>query len=82
MRWRRRPPEHQRLLPFRERDYVIVPRSTPYRIHWDGPNPEFFVFEGRGFIDIPKEFRNRHGQITMYAPYTHRDFRAPAALVQ
>ncbi|MCK6485828.1 MAG: homogentisate 1,2-dioxygenase [Phycisphaerae bacterium] len=69
------------VLPFRERDYVIVPRCVPYRIHWDGPNPEFFVFEGRGFIDVPKEWRNRHGQITMYAPYTHRDFVLPRTLL-
>ncbi|MCG8409327.1 MAG: homogentisate 1,2-dioxygenase [Phycisphaerales bacterium] len=69
------------ILPFRERDYVIIPRSTPYRIHWDGDAPQFFVFEGRGFIDIPKEFRNRAGQITDYAPFSHRDFRGPESLL-
>src|SRR5437667_283060 len=65
----------------REGFYVLIPRSTPYRIHWDGGNPEFFVFEGRGHIDIPKEFRNRSGQITDFAPYSHRDFRAPETLL-
>jgi homogentisate 1,2-dioxygenase len=70
------------VLPFRERDYILVPRSTPYRIHWDAEAPRFLVFEGRGFIDIPREWRNRHGQITMYAPYTHRDFRIPQALLR
>jgi homogentisate 1,2-dioxygenase len=70
------------VLPFRERDYVLIPRGTPYRIHWDGDNPEFMIFEGRQFIDIPKEFRNRSGQITMYAPYTHRDFRVPEKLLK
>ena len=69
------------VLAFRERDYVLIPRGTPYRIHWDGPNPEFLVFEGRGFIDIPKEFRNRAGQITDYAPFCNRDFRAPETLL-
>ncbi len=69
------------VLPFRERDYVLIPRGTPYRIHWEGDNPEFFVFEGTGFIDIPTEFRNRHGQITDYAPYSHRDFRVPETLL-
>ncbi len=69
------------MLPFRERDYVIVPTCTPYRIHWDGPAPEFFVFEGRGHIDVPSQFRNSHGQLTMYAPYSHRDFRAPETLL-
>jgi len=70
------------VLPFRERDYVLIPRGTPYRLHWEGASPEMLVFEGRGFIDVPKEFRNRHGQITMYAPYSHRDFRMPQSLLQ
>lgn len=70
------------VLPFKERDYVLIPRGTPYRIHWDGDHPQFFIFEGRQFIDIPKEWRNRHGQITMYAPYTHRDFRVPTQLLE
>jgi homogentisate 1,2-dioxygenase len=70
------------VLPFREHDYVYVPRAVPYRIHFeDGVAPEFLVFEGRVFIDVPKEFRNRTGQITMYAPYTHRDFHAPERLL-
>ena len=69
------------VLPFRERDYVLVPRGTPYRIHWDGAAPEFLVFEARGFIDIPNVYRNRAGQITMYAPFTMRDFRVPETLL-
>ncbi len=69
------------VLPFREHDYVHIPRATPYRIHFEGDPPEFMVFEGRGFIDIPKEYRNRSGQITMYAPFTHRDFRVPESLL-
>jgi len=69
------------VLTFRERDYVLVPRGTPYRIHWEGSAPEFLVFEGRGFIDIPSEYRNRSGQISMYAPFTMRDFRVPESLL-
>jgi homogentisate 1,2-dioxygenase len=70
------------VLPFREQDYILIPRATPYRIHWDGGDPQFLIFEGRGFIDVPKEWRNRHGQITMYAPYTHRDFHGPTELLR
>lgn len=70
------------VLPFKEHDYIQIPRATPYRIHWDGPNPEFFAFEGRGWIDVPKEYRNRQGQITMYAPYSNRDFRIPMELLK
>lgn len=73
------------ITPFRERDYVLIPRGTPYRIAWDATagsgSPEYLVFEGRGWIDIPKEFRNSHGQITDYAPYCNRDFRGPESLL-
>ncbi|MFO0972142.1 MAG: homogentisate 1,2-dioxygenase domain-containing protein [Phycisphaerae bacterium] len=70
------------VLPFRKHDYVHIPRAVPYRIRFDdGVRPDLLVFEGRGFIDIPKEWRNRAGQITMYAPYTHRDFHGPTDLL-
>ena len=69
------------VLSFREGDYVLIPRGTPYRIHFEG-KPEFVIFEGRGFIDVPKEWRNRAGQITDHAPYSHRDFRGPESLLQ
>lgn len=69
------------VLPFREHDYVYIPRATPYRLHAETPACEMLAFEGRVFIDIPKEWRNRAGQITMYAPYTHRDFHGPANLL-
>lgn len=68
-------------LPFKKHDYILIPKATPYRLHSDGKNATFLVFEGRAFIDIPKQWRNRSGQITMYAPYTHRDFRLPEALL-
>ncbi len=70
------------VLPFKEHDYIHIPRGIPYRIHWEGSNPEFLIFEGRGFIDIPKEYRNRYGQITMYAPFCQRDFRLPENLLE
>ncbi len=69
------------VLPFREHDYVYIPRAIPYRIRPDGPAAEMLVIEGRRFIDIPAEWRNRAGQITMYAPYTHRDFHPPRSLL-
>lgn len=70
------------VLPFREHDYVHVPRGIPYRVVADAAQPaELLVFEGTEFIDIPKEWRNRSGQITMYAPYTHRDFHGPEKLL-
>ena len=68
-------------LPFRCHDYLLVPRSTPYRLHFNGHHGTALVFEGRPKIAIPSEYRNSCGQISMYAPYSHRDFRVPERLL-
>lgn len=71
------------LLPFREHDYLLIPRATPYRLHFDssGKNNALLIFEGRPWLGIPGAFRNRSGQISMFAPYSHRDFRLPQELL-
>ena len=65
------------ILPFKKHDYVIIPKGTPYRLHPEGDCGTFLVFESSTYIDVPKQFRNETGQITMHAPYCHRDFRMP-----
>lgn len=70
------------ILPFREHDYVLIPKSTPYRMHFENNTGVALIFEGRPHISIPKEFRNRWGQLTDYAPYSHRDFRVPMEMLQ
>ncbi|MHC4235771.1 MAG: homogentisate 1,2-dioxygenase domain-containing protein, partial [Planctomycetota bacterium] len=67
---------------YREHDYVYIPKATPYRLHPEGHTGTFLVFEATGFIDVPKQFRNSAGQLTMDAPYSHRDFRAPTELIR
>ena len=69
------------ILPFKKHDYVIIPKGTPYRLHADEHRGTFLVFESGTTIDLPKQFRNESGQITMYAPYSHRDFRPPRELL-
>ncbi len=69
------------ILPFRRHDYVLIPKSTPYRIHLDGDKGTLLIFEGRPWLGIPGEYRNRSGQLTDYAPFSHRDFRLPAELL-
>jgi homogentisate 1,2-dioxygenase len=61
---------------FGQGDYVFVPRALPYRVRLDGP-AFFLILEGRSGVNIPKQFRNPSGQLTMDAPYSHRDFREP-----
>ncbi len=70
------------VLPFRHRDYVIIPKGTPYRLHPEGDKGTFLLFESSTYIDLPKQFRNESGQITMDAPYCHRDFRYPTELLR
>jgi homogentisate 1,2-dioxygenase len=69
------------VLPFREHDYVLIPKSTPYRLHLEGDRGTLLVFEGRPWLGIPSQYRNQCGQISDYAPYSHRDFRAPERLL-
>lgn len=68
-------------LPFSKHDYVIIPKGTPYRLHPEENKGTFLVFESASYIDLPKQFRNESGQITMDAPYCHRDFRMPTELL-
>ncbi|GMU81868.1 MAG: homogentisate 1,2-dioxygenase [Planctomycetota bacterium] len=69
------------ILPFRKHDYLLIPKSTPYRIHLDGHKGTLVVFEGKPWIGVPKQYRNACGQITDYAPFSHRDFRGPTELL-
>lgn len=70
------------LLPFREHDYVLIPKSTFYRLHLENNHGTLLIFEGRPHLGIPGDYRNAWGQLTDYAPYSHRDFRAPAELLR
>jgi homogentisate 1,2-dioxygenase len=69
------------VLPFREHDYILIPKSTPYRLRLDGDRGTLLVFEGRPRLGIPGDYRNRWGQLTDFAPYSHRDFRVPQELL-
>jgi homogentisate 1,2-dioxygenase len=64
-------------LPIRRNDYLLVPRGVIHRFRISSPL-EGILFELRGGLHIPKEFRNPVGQLRMDAPYTHRDFVRPA----
>jgi homogentisate 1,2-dioxygenase len=57
-------------------DYVLVPRGVVHRFRISSPF-EGILFELRGGLHIPREFRNPVGQLRMDAPYTHRDFVRP-----
>lgn len=70
------------VLPFRKHDYILIPKSTPYKLHLEGDRGILLVFEGRPWLGIPNQYRNKVGQLTDYAPFTHRDFRGPTELLR
>jgi homogentisate 1,2-dioxygenase len=66
-------------VPYKDGDYIVVPRGTTYRFVPDGPQ-RYLVFETPGLIEIPRRYRNQYGQILEGAPYYHRDIHPPADL--
>jgi homogentisate 1,2-dioxygenase len=67
-------------LPFKEYDYVVIPRCTTYRIEFDsnnGSQPDLLVIEAVGSISIPERYLNPDGQLRLGAPYYERDFHGP-----
>jgi len=66
-------------VPYREGDYVVIPRGTTYRFRPEGEQ-RHLVFETPGPIEIPRRYRNASGQIVEGAPYYHRDIHPPAEL--
>lgn len=65
-------------LPFREFDYLVIPRCTTYLIEFTpAPEPDLFVIEAAGNITIPSRYLNPDGQIKLGAPYSERDLHGP-----
>ncbi len=62
---------------FDARDYVYVPQGMPHRFMLDG-QAVLLTMECRSPLRVPKQYRAPEGQLSMYAPYTHHDFRSPA----
>jgi homogentisate 1,2-dioxygenase len=69
------------LLPFRDLDYVVIPRCTSYRLEFDpGSAPDLLVIEARGNVTLPPKYLNPDGQIRLGAPYSERDLHGPRQL--
>ena len=66
-------------VPYKDGDYVVIPRGTTYRFVPEGPQ-RYVVFETPGLIEIPRRYRNQYGQILEGAPYYHRDIHPPTEL--
>jgi homogentisate 1,2-dioxygenase len=67
------------VLPFKPFDYVVVPRTTTYRMVFEGDaTPDLLVIESRGGIGFPPRYLNPDGQLKLGAPFSERDLHGPA----
>jgi homogentisate 1,2-dioxygenase len=66
-------------LPFRDFDYVVIPRTTTYRIVFEG-DADLLIIEATGTLTIPPQYLNPDGQLRLGAPYSERDLHGPAQL--
>jgi homogentisate 1,2-dioxygenase len=68
-------------VPFREKDYVVIPRGTTHT--WElaeGEEQYWVCFHTPGEIETPNRYRNRYGQLLEHSPFSQRDFHGPAEL--
>ncbi|MBA3349741.1 MAG: homogentisate 1,2-dioxygenase [Actinobacteria bacterium] len=66
-------------LPYRDGDYIVIPRGTTYRFA-DAAPQRFLLFNSPGLIEIPRRYRNGYGQLLEHAPYYQRDIHPPTEL--
>lgn len=72
-------------LPFREKDYIIIPKGVVYRMVFekprkDEPNPRFLLIEtanGSHILPPPRYVSKQTSQFLEHAPYCERDLRVP-----
>jgi len=67
-------------VPFREKDYVVIPRGTTHTWELDGSEQFWVCFHTPGEIETPNRYRNRYGQLLEHSPFSQRDFHGPLEL--
>ncbi len=68
-------------LPFRERDYVVIPRGTTLTWELEPRAEQFWLcFHTPGELETPQRYRNRYGQLLEHAPFSQRDVHGPREL--
>jgi homogentisate 1,2-dioxygenase len=68
-------------LPVKPFDYVVIPKTTTYRIEFDpaGGQPDLLVIEAAGHVGFPPRYLNPDGQFRLGAPFAERDLHGPPA---
>lgn len=67
-------------IPFRQGDYLVIPRGILHRYRFAGGEICLLVIESSGEVRTPRRYRNEVGQHTEISPYCERDFRPPERL--
>ena len=67
-------------LPYREGDYLVIPRGIIHRLCPAADQQIQLVIESRGHVRTPRRYRNEHGQLLEHSPYCERDLRLPSDL--
>jgi homogentisate 1,2-dioxygenase len=67
-------------LAFEYGDYIVLPRGTIYRIHFDTPENRLLIVESFGPIRFPNRYLSKYGQLMEHAPFCERDIRTPKNL--
>ncbi|NJL14648.1 MAG: homogentisate 1,2-dioxygenase [Microscillaceae bacterium] len=62
-------------------DYVVIPRTTIYRLEFSAAPIRLLVLESYGPIETVKHYRNALGQLLEHSPYCERDIHPPQSLV-
>ena len=57
-------------------DYVVIPRGVIWQLDVKD-SMKHFIIESSGPVEIPKGYRNRHGQLLEHSPFSERDIRTP-----
>lgn len=68
-------------VPFREGDYLIVPRGTIYQFEFETAENRLLLVEAfKGGFFFPQRYLNEVGQLLEHAPIYERDIRPPEEL--
>jgi len=68
-------------LPIKKGDYVVIPRTTIYKIEFDETPVRLLIVESTTPIETVKRYRNELGQLLEHSPYCERDIHPPQELV-
>ena len=68
-------------LRIRQGDYVVIPRTTIYRLEWDDEPLRLLIIESSHPVETVKRYRNELGQLLEHSPYCERDIRPPEELI-